>query len=115
MNARRMLTAAALGLAAVSLVGCSQIAALAPVGGDALAAVRFAANDVLLDHGVDILVAPVCEDPGDGSLRCQGETVEGEEILVTSPAGNPPTMTVTVGSETLYTGSVQDVLDGAAR
>lgn len=53
---------AALGAVAITLLlgGCSQVAALAPVGGDGLAEVRYGAIDVLLAEGVDVLEAPVC-------------------------------------------------------
>lgn len=45
------------------ITGCaSQVAALAPVGGDDITAVRFAAIDVLLAKGVAIMQAPVCTE-----------------------------------------------------
>ena len=107
---RRLLVAAVLLLTA----GCSQAAALAPVGGNHLTAVRFAALDVLVQHGVGILAAPVCT-AADGTVTCQGSTIDGGEVLVRSGSEDPSRLTVTVAGTSLYEGSVQDVLDAAAR
>ncbi len=115
MSARRRLAAMAVCFGALVLAGCSQFQALAPVAGDNSAAVRFAANDVLQGADVDLLAAPVCTVAADESISCTGKTVDHEPITVTSQAAASPTMTVTVGTRTLYSGSVQDVLDGAAR
>ncbi len=103
------------GLAAAALAGCSQISALAPVGGDHLATVRYAAIDVLLEAQVEILTAPVCESATDGASTCTGETVDGEAITVNSTAADPTSLAVQVGTKVLYSGSIQDVLDDAAR
>lgn len=97
------------------LTACaSQIDALAPVGGDDITAVRFAAIDVLLAKGVAIMEAPVCTDVAAG-FTCTGTTADGAVITVTSPDTVPLTMQVAVGSTIVYSGSVQDVLDTAAR
>lgn len=101
----------ALVLLGFALVGCSQVDALAPVGGDQLAIVRFAANDLLVEQKVEILSAPVCEATGD-SVKCQGATVGGEAINVTSEGDS---LDVTVGSRTIYDGSLTDVIDANAR
>lgn len=114
MNARRSSIAvvgAALTLAGVA--GCSQISALAPVGGDTITTLRIAADDVLLSNDVDILIAPKCKEDG-AAYRCEGTTVDGQPITVTSPAGKPRTMTVTVGSTVLYDGDVSSVVEKAA-
>lgn len=105
--------AAAVGLA-VLLAGCSQVQALAPVGGNGLAEVRFAAIDVLLDAGVDVTVAPSCL-AGPAEITCSGRAAGGEPITVNSPGSAAETMTVDVGGRRLYEGSVADVLDAAAR
>lgn len=97
------------------LAGCSQIAAIAPVGGDHLAEVRFAANDLLLQADVDLLTAPACATGPDGTIACEGETLQGERITVESPADEPRSLTVTVGSDTLYSGSIQKVLEKSSR
>ncbi|MGU3432396.1 hypothetical protein ACNHUS_05215 [Actinomycetes bacterium M1A6_2h] len=102
---RRLLIATAL-LAA----GCSQTAALAPVGGEDIGNIRYAALDVLVENQVDILTAPVCAGAGAG-IRCVGQTVDERDITVASTAEDAGSMTVTVGGRQLYSGSVQDVLD----
>jgi hypothetical protein len=102
-------------VAGVLLAGCSQVAAIAPVGGDHLAEVRYAAIDVLLDAGVEVLTAPVCAQAPSGEVSCQGETTDGLAISATSPADDQTVLTVTVGEKELYSGSIMDVLDEAAR
>ncbi len=103
-------------LVAVGLLtaGCSQTAALAPVGGNHLTVVRFAAIDVLTDRTVAVMVAPVCTDVGD-DVTCEGSTTDGTAIRVRSTAADRTAMTVIVGSDVLYEGPIQDVLDAAAR
>lgn len=103
-----------LGLLASTLVGCSQVEALAPVSGKRTTEVRFAANDVLLGQHVLILTAPVCVTTR-GTIECDGTTFDDEKITVTSEARDPANMNVTVGSRTIYQGSWQDVLDANAR
>lgn len=100
-----------MALAAIALSGCSQIAAIAPVGGDHLAEVRFATGDILVEQGVDILTMPVCTGSGD-VVSCTGETLGGQAITTTSTATE---LTVTVGSKTIYDGSIQDALNDALR
>lgn len=113
MSAR---AAAVLGLLMMPvLAGCSQVAAIAPVGGSHLAEVRYAAIDVLLGAGTDVLTAPVCAQAASGEVSCAGETVDGDAIAVVSPADDRSVVTVTVGDRELYSGSIMDVLDDAAR
>ena len=104
---------AAVGLALLT-AGCSQTDALAPVGGNHPTEVRFAAIDLLTQHGVPVMVAPVCTDVDD-DVTCEGSTTDGTVISVRSSAAARTEMTVTVGSDVLYDGSIQDVLDAAAR
>ncbi len=107
--------AAAIALAAV-LAGCSQIAAIAPVGGGREAEVRYAAIDVLQGAGIDVRTAPVCVlADDDREVRCAGETFDGEAIEALSPADAPEAVTVTVGGRTLYSGSILEVLEAAMR
>ena len=117
-SAGRVARAAAAGaagmLALLTLGGCSQLAALAPVGGDQLAEVRFAAIDVLLENDVDVLEAPVCALDG-AAITCTGSTVDGGAIEVTSSTSDSADLTVLVGGEQLFSGSLQSVLDEAAR
>lgn len=103
-------------LLAGGLSSCaSQVAALAPVGGDALAGVRFASVDVLLAAKVGILEAPVCTQAGD-AVSCTGTLTDGTAITVRADVGSTPhTMIVKVGDQVLYDGDVQSVLDEAAR
>ncbi len=66
-------------LALIPLAGCTQIAQLQPVAGAEVTAVRIATNDVLVDKGVPIGVAPVCDVEGDLYV-CKGTTRNGREI-----------------------------------
>lgn len=90
----------------LSLAGCSQVDALAPVGGDDVSMVRFAANDVLVGAGVELLTAPVCTEANKVST-CEGKTMAGETITVRSEGDH---LTVTVGPRSLYDGSLQSVI-----
>jgi hypothetical protein len=108
---RRLLALVGLGLV---LVGCSQAAAIAPVGGNRLTLVRFAALDVLVANGVALLDAPVCTQSGK-DVTCSGDTVDHQPVVVASPDSDRTNMTVTVGGSVVYSGSVQDILDKAAR
>lgn len=101
-------------LALPLLAGCSQVAALAPVGGDDVAQVRFAAIDVLVAEGIDILDAPVCTLDGD-AITCAGSTVDGEDITVLSSSADDATITVKVGTDTLYEGSLNELIEKFVR
>ncbi|MDQ5973322.1 MAG: hypothetical protein QG661_531 [Actinomycetota bacterium] len=94
----------------VGLVGCSQLSALAPVSGGPITTLRTAANDVLLEKGVEILVAPECTE-SDSTFTCAGTTIDMEPITVTSSDAEATTMTVTVGGTVLYDGDVKSVID----
>ncbi len=112
---RQGITAVALGaLVTAALSACSQAAALAPVGGDRLATVRFAANDILVQNRVSVLAAPACTADG-VAISCTGSTTDGGAISVSSTADHQDLMTVTVGSATLYNGAIMDVIERAAR
>jgi hypothetical protein len=105
---------AALGAAMLALAGCSQVAAIAPVGGERMATVRYAAIDVLVAAGVAVETAPVCtEDQADQSVTCTGSAVDGATIAVTSTGADPSELTVAVGGTTLYSGDIQSVLEKA--
>lgn len=108
------LALAPLAAVALLLAGCSQLAAIAPVGGARVSEVRYAALDVLVDREVDVLTAPVCDEVS-GEVTCTGETFEGDVISVVSPADDQATVTITVGGSVLFEGAVQDVLDDAIR
>lgn len=121
---RPRIAAAAAALALVSATGCSQVAQLQPVAGAQISAVRTATNNVLVEQGVSIQVAPVCEfiDP---LFECRGSTTEGAEIRseaeILSEYGETTdewgayvpadvSLVVTVGADTVYDGNVEDVL-----
>ncbi len=113
---RRAVLAVIVAAASIVIAGCSQVAALAPVSGNRITEVRFAANDVLLDRAIALAVAPVCDQDGP-TITCAGTTAAGEPIAVTAsgPAAPADTLTVSVGGTTIYQGSVRDVLDASAR
>ena len=106
---------ALLAVACLLLTGCSQVAAIAPVGGSHEAEVRYAAIDVLLDADTEVLVAPVCDTDAAGTVSCAGETVSGEAMTVVSSAADPTVVEVTVGTDVIYSGSIMDIIDRAAR
>lgn len=102
--------------AAVALSGCSQLAALAPVGGDAIAEVRYGAIDVLLARNIDLLDAPTCTAAVDGvTVTCSGSTLDGRSIEVVSSTADDAQLDVTVGGSAVYSGPLADVIDAAAR
>ena len=109
---RRLGVALAIAVPAAVLAGCSQIEALAPVGGTAITTVRIATYDVLIDQQVPILEAPVCT-PSDSGFTCTGSTIDGAEIVATAQGTNPYPMTITVGGSVIFEGNAQDVLDAA--
>jgi len=100
-------------LLAPLLTGCSQIAAIAPVGGARVSEVRYAALDVLVEKQVDVLTVPTCEMAEDRSVTCTGSTIDGATIDVVSSATDQTMLTVTVGGDELFSGAIQDVLDRA--
>lgn len=112
MTRRTSTTGIAL-LVALSLTGCSQIAAIAPVGGDRLAEVRFAGIDVLVDADIQILEAPVCTEAADATVTCTGSTVDDDTITVASPGSDPDTLRVTSGDTSVYEGSLHAALEKA--
>jgi len=109
----RLVATAALVFVVVGVAGCSQIAAVAPVGGSRTAEVRFAVGDVLVREGVDVLVAPVCTEAADATVTCTGETFDGASITVSAPGDHLDSVEITVGDATLYAGSIMDVLETA--
>lgn len=116
MMTRRLIPTALVATLAVGfLAGCaSQLDGLAPVGGDAMTGVKFAATDVLLEKKFGILEAPVCTEAGN-TVSCVGSLTDGAAINVQADIGTKPhTMTVTVGGAVVYDGEVQTVLDEAA-
>jgi hypothetical protein len=97
-------------MAALLLAGCSQVAAIAPVGGGRAAEGRYAAIDVLVAAGVPVRTAPVCTEDGRRAVTCAGDTMAGDSIRVDSPGDDPDRVTVSVTDVVLYDGSVAAVL-----
>ena len=111
---RPIIVPAAAIVAALALAGCSQIDALAPVSGGPLQTVRVGVLDVLVREDVPILVAPVCTQEAT-QFTCIGSTIDGTDIVAESTLTKPYMISVAVGSEVLYEGDVQVILDEAAQ
>lgn len=112
---RHVLAVAAGVVMAVTATGCaSQLAGLAPVSGDDVYLVRVATIDVLLAQGVSMSIVPSCEQQAQ-AITCAGSTVDGRPITATSPGRKGETVTIMVGGDTAYSGSVMDVVTAAAR
>ena len=109
---RRIGPVVALGVAAALLSACSQVASLTPVSGASVTTVRNAANVILVEQEVSILVAPTCSAV-DAGFTCVGSTVDGEEILVTAGPAKPFDMSVAVGGQVIFEGNATDVLQAA--
>lgn len=101
--------------AVLLLTGCSQVAALAPVGGNRPTEIRFAAIDVLLEQEVEVREAPTCTMAGDKAVSCTGTTADGKEISVTSSAEDQASLEVTVGGTVIYSGTIADVIEKSIR
>lgn len=97
------------------LTGCSQVAALAPVGGNRATEIRFATIDVLLDHDIALMDAPTCAMADDRAVTCTGTTVEGQTVTATSPAQDQASLEVRVGDDVLYQGTIDAVIETSIR
>ena len=109
---KRLTAAAVVSTAGLLLTACSQVASLTPVGGSSVTSVRNAANDVLIDQQVPILVAPTCTAV-DSGFTCVGSTIDGAEILVTAAGTAPYDMSISIGGSVIFEGNAQAVLDAA--
>lgn len=74
---------------------------------------RFAGNDVLVDHDIDVRTAPVCARADDDTITCDGDTFDEAPIRFSSPGASPDELSVSVGDEELYAGSLEAVLSKA--
>ena len=110
---RRLVLVALVAAAGLAAAGCSQVAAISPVGGSRLAEVRFAVGDVLVREGIELLVAPVCAAEPDATIGCEGTRLDGARIIATAPGDDLDTVTITVDDESLYAGSIMGVLETA--
>lgn len=111
---RRGRAAAVLLLAGLSLTGCSQVAAVAPVGGTRLAQVRFGTLDALVEADIEVLTAPVCTEAAAGTITCTGTALDGRAITSVSRGASPDSLKVVVDGDIIYSGSLTDLLDRAA-
>ena len=111
--ARALLAAAT---ATVLLSGCTQVAQFRQVAGDEITSVGIATNNVLVDQGVAVLVAPVCSatDPG---YTCTGSTLEGGTIESTAQGTSEDdlSLNVKVDGQEIYSGTVSDVIEKAGQ
>ncbi|NQX10591.1 hypothetical protein HQQ80_03005 [Microbacteriaceae bacterium VKM Ac-2855] len=108
----RRVEAASVVVIALMLTGCTQVAAIAPVGGDRVSNVRYATLDVLVAEGVELLAAPDCVE-SDRSVTCTGSTVDGTVITATSAATTEDHLEIVVGTSTLFSGSISAVIEDA--
>ncbi len=100
---------------AIVLVGCStEVAQFQPVAGDAAVSIRYAANDVLREQGIRVMVWPQCTF-SDATYTCPGTTTDGKPILATAQEGDPIVMVLKVDNKTVFTGVPQDVLNREGR
>lgn len=132
---KRAMTIAAAALAAVSFAGCSQIAQLKPVAGDAVISVRTATIDTALQKGITFKVAPVCTYQGT-EYDCAGTAADGQPVTSVATSYDKPqvpaeyasqvpadakdsdtfiVMEVKVGSQTIFKGLSSEVLSQNAR
>lgn len=114
VHTRRSTVAVAACLAAVGLAGCSQMAELQPVAGDAITSVQIATSDVVQSNvGTSVKTWPVCTADG-STYTCRGTMMDGQAIESTG-SGSPVMLTVKVGDKQLYQGPVSDVIEKAGR
>lgn len=113
MTARRF---AAIGLIAIAAVlgGCSQAAALAPVGGDRVVSVRVATIEVLLERLIDVREAPACHQDDDAAVSCTGTTSDGLTVSAAAMRADLDRVIVQIDGDTVYDGSIDAVLEQAA-
>lgn len=112
---KKIVFTASLFLCVSVLTGCaSQIAALKPVGGDDLAGVRTATIDMVISRGYGFLEAPVCAQ-SDTQISCVGSTTDNQEVTSLSDLDGNKNVTIKIGADTIYQGSITEVLEKAAR
>jgi len=109
---KRTHAALAVPVLVLSLGACSQIDALAPVGGASITTVRNATYDVLVNEGIDILRAPQCSATSSG-FTCTGSTIDGNPIVSEAGPTTPFDLTVRVGDTLLFEGTAEEILEAA--
>ena len=132
MMRRAIVPLAAIGIGGLALSGCSQLDSLKQVSGVSVNTLQIAVGYELIDQDIAILVTPNCIEGDSGkTFICEGKTTNNQPISVTAnggtastftlaPGGTPTAapdgtldmnMTIKVGTRTIYSGSVQDVID----
>ena len=117
MKRATVLRSAGTAAAAVLMTACAvttQVDSLKPVAGDPITGLSIASSDVLLAQGVEMKVVPVCSFAGD-DYTCKGSTMSDDKIIVRAQGSEPETMTITVGGERVFDGSIDEVLTKAAQ
>jgi hypothetical protein len=125
----------AIGVAAITLVGCSQIDSLKQVSGVPVNTLQIASDEILVANNIPVLEAPTCVQNDAGTaVDCTGSTTNGTKITVAAknttaatftlaPGGTPTAvpngalnmvMVLKVGNKTLYQGSVQEAIERSA-
>lgn len=134
---RRITIGLAAAASVVALAGCSQVAQLKPVAGDAVIFVRTATIDAATDAGITFRSAPVCTYSGN-NYNCEGVATDGRSVtsaatsmtIAELPADLKPTpapgdqtsdsdkavvIEVKAGDQSLYKGLVKSLLAKEAR
>ncbi|NQU36036.1 MAG: hypothetical protein HQ526_00385, partial [Actinobacteria bacterium] len=97
--------------------GCTQVEGLATQANMNVIYLATASTDVLTEKSIPIEQAPRCSVDSTRLYTCKGTTVDGRPIVVLVPEDNSqdPQMTITVGGEQIFSGSVLAVLNKAAQ
>lgn len=110
----RTLIAMSIGAMALTVAGCSQISAYAPVSGGPQATVEVAVGDVLAASAVPVLVRPECRRVEAG-FACTGSTLDGTPIAATATGSAPFMLRITVGDAVIFDGEAQRAIDASMR
>jgi hypothetical protein len=113
----RLLVAVVGGTISLSVAGCSQVEGLATQANMNVIYVATASTDVLTTQSIPIQQAPRCTVDAAKLYTCNGTTADGRAILVLVPEDDSedPQMTISVGGQQIFSGSVVTVLNNAAQ
>jgi len=116
-KAPRLPVVAVAGVLSLAAAGCSQVQGLATQANMNVIYVATASTDVLTSKSIPIQQAPRCTVDSAKLYTCKGTTKDGQPILVLVPEDNSqdPQMTITVGGQQVFSGSVLTVLNQAAQ
>lgn len=104
---------ACVGALMVSIAGCSQVAVLEPVAGDAITSVQIATSDVLTSKDIKVRTWPTCTSVGE-DYTCAGTTTTNQPIE-SKATGDPLLLTVTVDGKQIEQSLVKTVITEAGR